>query len=486
MDAITPGYSPSLPLWTHQAKGLEELRRNEAFALLMEPRTGKTATILAEFGELEMQGTLKSMLVIAPAGCYLGWKDDAPKHLASELNARMQIYDWSARKDKAADKEELRKFLEYQGPRILLVNVEALSKVIRARDLCVKFLKQGPAMMVVDESTCIKGYAAKRTKFIISIRQLACRRRILSGLPSPQGPLDLWSQFYFLDPMILRLFTFIEFRRDYAVMVRKPFGPKGRMVDIVTGYKNIDRLADRIRPYSYRVKLEDCYDLPPKIYMRRDVEMTPEQKRIYESILAFAVAHLGEQEYVTATLVITQILRLHQVICGHTTSDNGEQISIPENRTGQLLELLEEYPETTKAVIWCSYDADVRKVTKALTEKYGTVSRFWGGNMATREEEERQFKTDPARRFMVATPAAGGRGKTWDMADLNVYYSSTPNLEHRFQSEERTQIKGKSNSVAYVDLMCRGSVEEKIVQALRAKIDISTTINGDNYRSWLI
>jgi len=114
------------------------------------------------------------------------------------------------------------------------------------------------------------------------------------------------------------------------------------------------------------------------------------------------------------------------------------------------------------------------------------VALFYGGNRKEREEEERRFKTDPACRFMVATPAAGGKGRTWDVADLVVYYSSTNDLEHRAQSEERPRNVGKVKPIHYVDLVVPGTVDEKIIQALRAKIDLAAVVTGDAWREWLI
>ena len=151
-----------------------------------------------------------------------------------------------------------------------------------------------------------------------------------------------------------------------------------------------------------------------------------------------------------------------------------------------MLEELSEYDG--KAVIWCAYSRDVDKVTEALAKEYGRVSiaRFWGGNAATREAEEAVFKTDPLCRFMVATAAAGGRGRTWDMADLNIFHSNSDNLEHRLQAEERPQNVGKIRSVSYVDLVCRGTVEEKFIASLRAKIDLATAVMGDDPMTWLI
>jgi SNF2 family DNA or RNA helicase len=508
MDAPTT-YIPKLELWTHQKKGLNHLLANRNFALLMEMRTGKTATILAEFGALEATGKAKSLLVVAPAGVYLTWVDDAQKHLSDDLKRRTKIFAWSAQGGvKAAREQEA--FMVYEGPRILLVNAEALSVVPRARELCITFLSQSQAMLVMDESTWMKNPKAKRTIFAINkLKPLAARRRILSGLPNPQGPLDLYSQFYFLDPYILGYPSFTQFKVRYGVMRPVPFGPRGQIIQVVVGYRDLDDIHRKIAPYSYRVKLEDCYDMPAKVYMRREVTMTTEQQRIYRQIKDFATASLGNEEHVTSTMVITQLLRLHQVLCGHTMSDNGVEIDISENRTAALLEQLEDVPENEKAIIWCSYDADVKKVATALAKTYNqdlryvdqngnekikeptwpddpVVARFWGGNRSTREEEEKRFKTDPKCRFMVATAAAGGRGRTWDIANLNIYYSNTPNLEHRLQSEERPQAKGKTVPVAYVDLICRGTIEEKIIKALREKLNLSSIITGDDYKEWLI
>ena len=506
-SSVAPSYVPRLSLWSHQQDALAKLMDHRNFALFMEMRTGKTATILAEFGNLVAELRLDSLLVVAPAGVYRVWDADARKHLAADLRGKTKIHIWSAADHDGAVTE----IMSWRGPRILLVNVEALSSVKRVRQLCADYLKQRPAMMVIDESTAVKNPRAKRTKFIVDVlAPLAARRRILSGLPTPQSPLDLYAQFAFLNPRILNYPSFTGFRARYTNLKRVPFGPGGTMIDIVTGYKNLDELAATIAPHSFRVRLEDCYDLPPKIYMRREVAMTVEQRRIYDELRDYATACLGNEERVTATMVLTAVLRLHQVLCGHTTSDDGTEMVIKENRTDELLQIIEDQPVDRKAIIWVSYDHDVTKVARALAMAYdpacvvyslfgeerserrepkfpsGIVARFWGGNVDTREEEERRFKEDPRCRFMVATPSSGGRGRTWDGANLVVYYSNTWNLEHRLQSEERPQAVGKTTSVAYVDLICPGTVEEKIVAALREKINIAAVIAGDDYREWLI
>jgi len=467
----------------YQIEALDRLEGNSIFALLMAMRTGKTKVALDDFGRLEKRGECRTLLVIAPAGVYRTWEGQIKDHVSDDLQSRLEVFTWESGMGKEK-KLHLAGFLKLKAPRIFLVNVEALSlDSTGARKACVEFLEPS-SMIVIDESTIIKSSTAKRTKFIIQkLKPLAKYRRILSGLPTPRSPLDLYSQFEFLDGNILGHSTFASFQAEYAIMVKKLFYNARWPTWVVVGYRNTEKLAELIEPYSFRVPFRP--DIPPT-YSIREVAMTERQKTLYEQMKQMATAQLSDESHVTAVQVVTQMLRLHQILCGHVVDENGKEVAIPENKTKELVELLEDYDG--KAIIWVSYDADVTNVVKALKAEYGegSVARFWGGNYATREDEERQFKTDPSCRFMVATASAGGRGRTWDVANLVIYYSSLNNLEHRDQSEQRAQNVGKNTGVDYVDLICPGTVESKILTALRAKIDLAATITGDEWRDWIV
>lgn len=482
---IKTGYVPKLPRWRHQENALDAMYDREAFALFMEMRTGKTKTILDEFGEDELDRLIDQLLIVAPAGAYRTWETDAQKHLSPDLLARTKIAYWESGPT-VKQRKEMREFMQYRGPRILLINVEALSTVKKARELCLQFLGQFKTTMVVDESTTIKNDEAKRTKFVVQAGRLATKRRILSGLPSPQSPLDIYSQFDFLKSGLLGYTKFSKFEQRYAIIQQKPYGPGGRMIPVTVGYTNLEELRARMAPYVFRVRLADCYDLPEKLYMRRDVEMTAEQAAAYQQMKRYAVAELENAERVTATVVMTQMLRLHQFLAGHTTSDDGNSIDISTNKIPEMLAILENV--AGKAIVWAAYDADVRKIAYAIEKVYGahSVARFWGGNRETREDEEQDFKTNPTCRFMVATAAAGGRSRTWDIADTMIYYSNTFSLEHRIQSEERNQAVGKTGNVAVFDLIVRGTIEDKIVMTLREKKELSDAITGDDWRAWIV
>jgi hypothetical protein len=367
----------------------------------------------------------------------------------------------------------------------LLANIEATSSVDRVRDTLEEFVGQRRAEVIIDESTTIKGPDTNRTKFAIRrLKPLSSYRRILCGLPTPRDPLDLYGQFSFLDYDILGYNSFTLFRARYAIVIKVQMPGIRWLVPMVKGFKNLPELYARIEPHSYRIRLEDIAHLPVT-WQVRHVEMTDAQKRAYESLKKNCFAELEEGGLITAQLVIVQMLRLHQLLMGYTSIE-GLVREIPEKRTEALLDLLEEYDG--KAIIWCSYDYSIRKVAEALAKRYGegSVARFWGGNARTREEDDKRFRLDPACRFMVATAGSGGRGRKWDVANLVVYYSSTNNLEHRDQSQERAKDMAKKDCTAYVDLIVPGTVEEVIIKALRKKIDLAAVITGDNYREWLI
>ncbi len=452
----------------------------------MEMRTGKTKTILDEFGELEAKGEIQHLLVVAPAGVYRTWKVDAEKHLSDELAKRVKLLLWDS-KDGPAAREKLASIPQQGGPKILLMNIEALSTVEFAQALCARFIKAAPTMMVIDESTVIKSGKANRTKFCLAAAPHCKRRRILSGLPTPQSPLDIYTQFNFLDKRIFAEFKDLKAFQDRYAITRQIKTGNGRIIEIVSGFQRLDELQATIAKHSYRVLLKDCTDLPEKQYMVRHVELTPKQKQNYLEMKEYARTKLGNQEYVTSQNVLTHLLRLQQIVAGHTTSDGDVTVDIPENKTTEMLAILEQWVGK-KAVIWATFDHDVKKIAAVLEKTYGSgcCARFWGGNRNTREADEARFKTDPKCRFMIATPASGGRGRTWDSADLVIYYTNSFNYEHRAQSEERAQAVGKKTSVLYYDLVCLDTVEEKVLGALRNKMSLSDAITGDEWKRWVV
>lgn len=495
------------PPMAHQKAGIAKRNRrpkrpsdDDVFAWLMDMGTGKTYTLIMEYVEYLRKGDIIDLMVVAPAGSYRNWYVDKDpndptmwselrKHVPPATLAKIRTFGWvsgGGRKYRA----ELEEFLSHDGPRAFFINVEALSNVEAAREACRRFLTRGRALLAHDESTSGKNPTAKRTKFLNRVlAPMAPARRIMTGLLTPKSPMDAYAQFEFLDWRILGHRSFYSFRARYAITRKETFGT-GRPVDIIVGFRNLDELQAKIDAYSYRVLKKDCLDLEDKVYTTWEVQPTEEQRRLYNEMKNFATTQLDTEEHVSSSIKIAQITRMQQILCGHVRDEEGNLHAVPTNRLDELVNILEGHEG--KAIIWTHYVPALKqivdKLEAAFKRKDGkrVTAEFHGDNRGTRHEDEMRFLSDPECRFMIATQSAGGRGNTWVVADLVVYYSNADNLEHRDQSEDRAHRKGQTRKVTYVDMMVPNSVEVKIVQSLRKKIDLATAVTGEAYREWLV
>lgn len=515
-------YQPALRPWTHQREADRYTRGRQVCAFLMAMRTGKTKVDFDWFGRLELEGDCQDLAVVAPAGVYRTWRDQADTHLSIDLKSRLLTHIWESGGGER-HRRELDWFMtNHHHPRLLLVNSEATSTVKLVREVLPAFLMQRRSMCSYDESTQIKSPDSSRAIFAVHEVKPACNyRSILSGLPTPKSPLDAYMQFNYLDENILNFASYQAFKSQHSVTRFLPLGPivrgaGGRVltnedgsvmrrgIPQTVGYREVPSIARKVQANSYRITLEECYDLPPKMYLYRDVEWHPEQRRVYDELRQFATAQLEGMEYVTVQAVVTQMLRLHQVVLGHVMNDERVVREVPELRTESLLDMLEDYDG--KTVIWCCYDLNVQRVSEAIARRFAEnralakVARFWGGNRKTREEEERMFQDDPACRWIVGTPDAGRFGRDWRVADLCVFFGQRNNLEHRMQGEERLQgvgvsasglalppgFEAGSTSKGYIDMRIRGCVaEQRIIDSLRAKKVLANEITGDEWRAWI-
>lgn len=482
-------YTHKVTPYQHQVDAFELSWSRDQFALLMEMGTGKTKVAIDTIGRLALGGQISGALILAPKGVYMNWVNkEIPEHLTPDLVGITVTTSWRGGKSvgQKRDLENLITRKNRHGIKLdfLVMNIEALSSGERALRVAEAFLRSQPCMMIIDESTVIKNTKAGRTKAALYLGKLAKYRRIMTGMPVTRSPLDIFSQFEFLKPQLLGIKSYWSFRSRYAIVEKKYFGD--RTVDVITGYQNVDDLQKRIAPHSFRVLKEDCLDLPPKVYLQRAVELTKEQERVYAEILENATTQLSNQAYVTATEVITQMLRLHQIVCGFVVDEQRVLHDLPENRTEALLSTLEEAEGS--AIIWCSYRHNCAKVVEAISKSgLGSVVQYHGGTSdADRQSAVTKFQSGAAKYF-VGTPATGGYGLTLTAASAVVYYSNTHNLELRAQSEDRPHRIGQTaRCVTYTDLVADDTVDAKILKSLRNKIDIATAVTGDRYKEWLL
>ena len=464
--------------FAHQLKALEMSWDKEVFAYFMEMGTGKSKVLIDNIAMLYDKGKINGALIIAPKGVYKNWfTAEIPNHLPDHIEKKIGF--WKTKPD-APDMIELLK--PDEDLHICIMNVEAFSTK-KGLQYAWKFLNCHRALIGIDESTTIKNPGAKRTKAILDLAKYSKYRRILTGSPVTKSPLDLFSQCQFLDPWLLDQQSYYSFRTRYAIC--RKINVSGRQVEIVVGYRNLGELSEKLKPFSYRCLKDDCLDLPKKTYMKRIIQLTDEQKKLYKQMKEQALAFLNGKMTTTAT-VITQLMRLHQITCGHFKADDDSVQEVKSNRLNELMNIIEEVEG--KAVIWAHYRYDIKSIVDALEKKYpgSTVTYFGDTSTEDRQKAIQEIQNPESQvRFIIGTPQTGGYGITLTGASTMIYYSNGYDLEKRQQSEARIDRIGQEKPMTYIDLLAEGTIDEKIVKALRNKVNIATEIMGEELKEWI-
>ena len=467
----------------HQLDALKASWDKEVFAYFMEMGTGKSKVLLDNAAILYDKGEINALLLIAPKGVYKNWFDsEIPTHLVDHIDKKMVLWKTSDKSIKQIKKLNTL-FEPGSDLRILIMNVESFSSG-NGSEFAYKFLSAHPKSMVaIDEATTIKTPTSNRTKNILSLSNHCKYRRILTGSPVTKSPLDLYSQCAFLDPWLLDHQSFYTFKARYSIC--KKIQVNGRQIEIVVGYRNLGELSDKIKTFSQRVLKEDCLDLPEKTFVKHYVELTKEQKKVYEQMKKEAIAFLDGKMQSSAT-VMTQLMRLHQITCGHFTADDGTIKDLPCSRLGELMDILEKIEG--KTIIWSHYTHDVKRIIAEIKKVYGedSVVDYYGAtDTDSRSSNIKKFQTDDRCRFFVGTTHTGGYGITLTAGSNMVYFSNGYDLEKRQQSEARIDRIGQTKKMTYIDIMAQDTIDERIVKALRSKVNIANAIMDEDIKDWI-
>ena len=442
----------------------------------MEMGTGKTKVIIDNVAYLYQQKEIKEVIVIAPNSVYRNWVQEISDHSP----VTPYIWCWKVNKEKELDRESRSNKLIY-----ILMNVEALSHKSGQHWLHQRLNLNGKvSMMVIDESTTIKSPVALRTKAICKLSTMVKYRRILTGSPVTKSPLDLYTQCAFLSKALLGFESYYTFRARYAVMQQVELG--GRQILMPKYYTNLDELEMKLKAFSFRVTKDQCLDLPPKIYMFRDVHLNLEQKNIYETLRKKARAIIADDTVSFANKLV-EILRLHQICNGFLKTDKGEIHIFKNNpKLKELLRILEEVDG--KCIIWATYVHNIESIKQTLGDLYGkdsVVSIYGKDSVEDRKLAVASFQHNDRCRFLVGNPSTGGYGLTLTAARNVIYFSNSYNLEVRKQSEDRAHRIGQKNKVSYIDLIVPNSIEMMIISALKRKVKLSAQTLGEEARKWL-
>jgi len=469
----------------HQFDAFMNSKDKEAYALFMEQGTGKSKVIIDNISYLFRKGSIDTAIIAAPKGVYRNWyASEFKTHMPEDVVQFSKVCIWSPVETKK-NIEELTSFLkESEKLRFFIVNIEALS-TDKGKNYLHRLLNTGNSFFCIDESTTIKHRTARRTKNVLKLGKMAKYRRVLTGTPVTQGPLDLWSQMNFLDEYILQN-SFYAYRNAYCVIRRRRTSTHS--FDEVVGYQRLEELQEILKPYSFRVTKDECLDLPPKIRLKREIELNRDQKRLYHTLRKRAILELESEKLVTAPLIITRILRLQQILCGFIKSDDGTEEIIPGTnpRLEELLDVLEE--TQGGVIIWATFRRTIQMIYDALAKKYGAskVATYYGETESEmRQEIVEKFQAGEIKYF-IGQPRTGGYGLTLTNAKTVIYFNNTYDMEVRLQSEDRAHRIGQKDKVTYIDFVCPNTIDEKILKTLSNKKKLADEITGDNWKELFI
>jgi SNF2 family DNA or RNA helicase len=439
--------------------GLFDIGR-KGVAILADMGTGKTVTTIAVAGAMNAAGKANKVLVVCPKSIVGVWEEEF--HKFADFGYRLTVLEG----DTSKKTEQLRK-LNGNGLQVAVVNYESCWR------LEPEIGKWKPDMIVCDESSKIKNPQAKQAKALHRLGAVSKCNVILTGTPLLNGPLDFFSQYKFLDPTVLGG-SFYGFRARYAIL-----GGYGNHA--VVGYRHLDELTEKAHSIAFRVRLDEAVDLPPYIDETRYIALEPKAKAVYDDIDRESYAETENGGEITVRNVLTRLLRLSQVTGGFIRPDEGEVISVSTAKLEALEDILEtSLDEGRKVVVFARFIPEIDAITRLLRSKKISYSVIHGG-ITDRAEQVARFQSDPDCKVFVGQLQTTGMGLTLTAASVVVFYSLDFSSANHEQSRARVHRIGQTRKQLYFYLVCKGTVDEKVLEALKRKKDISTLL-VDEYK----
>jgi SNF2 family DNA or RNA helicase len=453
----------------HQTKIFEEAKDRKFFGLLWEQGCGKTRTAIHLAENHYMAGRISAVMVITTKGLVRNWSDiELPMHAGVD-----HFYDvWPNRAVKQSP----------TGMYYWFVNVDALRTDPFVTRFKV-FMKLYPNFMaIIDESTIIKSPSAKRTKRAWRIGQLARVRLIMTGLPTPRSPLDLYAQCRFLlspnptlgTPDALGFKDFYEFKLHHANIVMEMLGP-GRTFPRIDSYKNLGELKEKLSKFSSIVRKDECLDLPPIRQRIFPVPLTNEQQGYYDELQEELLTYI-EGEEIEAKNILAMINKSLQICSGQIKLPDGRYVEVPTDRLEALEELVEECQSQT--IVWTAF---VHNAT-AIGRHFGKDALLLpsGLTLDQRQVILGRFKAGEGK-LLVANPASAGHGITLTNSSNIIHFSRLFNYEHRAQADARIHRIGQTEPCLITDLLDPDTLEMKVVRVLIAREQMSDFMLDRNF-----
>jgi SNF2 family DNA or RNA helicase len=449
---------------------------HKGFGLLFEMGCGKTLTAIAIMGAGYRMKKIERVLIIAPTSVVAVWPKELEDYADFRYTCRTMLGD------KATRLKQMQDLIAFKLPAL---KVAAINYESTWREGIFEALQEYDADMIIcDESQRIKTHDAEQSKAIHKLGDAARYKLILSGTPVQNNAIDIWSQYRFLDSSIFGR-NFYAFKNHYCKM--GGFGNKQ-----IVGYKDLDDLIQKEHSIAFRITKEEAIDLPEQTFMTRKVQFDKKERQLYDRIRRDSFAELENGGQITATTVLTKLLRLQQLCGGFLVDDTATKPQLVSRaKLDALSDIIQDYviEGGRKLVIFARFIAEVDSIIelgerllakqgKSLVAIYGAIPKEQRGAIVD------QFQKDPDTVLFVGQIDTAGTGITLTAADTCVYYSKNFNYATYSQSLSRIHRIGQKNRCVYIDLEVEKTVDETISKSLTKKEDLAKTI-VDSWRDVL-
>lgn len=473
MAAGAASYEYKTQPYAHQKEAFAASRHAEYYALFMEMGTGKTWVFLQTGFSLFVEGHIDIMLVFAPIGVHRQWvTEQLPAHAPDSVP--YEAFAWSRRAERSTNIEDLERVIKKSDKfRIFVVGYDSTTSPKTQRRI-MEFMNSGRCLVVWDESHKLKNRKAARTVFAEKVAAKADYRRIGTGTEVTEGAEDLFAQTELLKSGLMGHNSFYGFRSEFCDTEPASGGRKGAVK--ITGYRNLDKLRNRLRKHTYFALKKDCLDLPEKVYVKRSVPLTDEQRTAYNELRSQMITVLQTGDEASVEFAATMLIRLQQITSGHIPDDNGTMHELETNRPQAVLDILEE---SKTAIIWARFIHDIESLRDKLRAGGYRVGCYYG---KTKTEDRAKMIVPGAVDVLICNQQSAAAGLNLMHFNTAIYYSNAFNAADRWQSEDRIHRIGQAVSCTYVDLVSPGTVDAKILRALRSKKNIADVIrSGDAF-----
>lgn len=434
--------------------------RSGGAGLMMEMGTGKSLTAIGVAGTLYGYGRISRLLVVCPLSVTGVWLDEFRKFAAFDYSLTvLEGGSWKKRKT-------LREF-DGEGLQVVVLNYESVWRIEE------ELADWKPDMIVADEAHKIKSHKAAASKAMHWLGSQARYRMILTGTPITNKAIDIFSQYKFLNPAIFGQ-SFYAFRSKYFYMTGY-----GQHVPVMKSSME-DEFTRRMHSIAFRATKAQCLSLPEITDIVRRVELEPEAMKIYRSLVDESYAELQGGEEVTATNVLTRLLRLCQLTGGFLGND---ETSTAEQVSSAKLTVLEDLVDAStqegrKIVLIARFVPEIHAICRMLEMKKIRYSLIMGG-IKDRDEQVRRFQADPDVQVFVGQIATAGMGLTLTAASTMVFYSMDYSMANYEQCRARIHRSGQKHPCTYIHLVADNTVDAKVLQALRNKANLAKSLVDD-------